>query len=186
MHIFTGDPIIIWDTEYTSREWAMARNWSWPNEYKELVQLWAILVDPITWMEVDSFQCFVKPRINATLSDFFVSLTEITQAQIDTDGIDFAAALQQFMDWTKNREAYSFGGDEEILQINCELYNIPRTMKNIFHDARDVFRQAGIPAEKYNSGTINKYFNIPNNDTEHNALADARNILSSLKTLYSK
>ena len=43
-----------------------------------------------------------------------------------------------------------------------------------------------IQATQYHSGTINQYFNIPNNETENNALADARNVLHSLQELYRK
>jgi inhibitor of KinA sporulation pathway (predicted exonuclease) len=50
----------------------------------------------------------------------------------------------------------------------------------------DIFLANDVPANNYNSWSINQYFNIPNNDTEHNALADARNIARSLKLMYSK
>gem|GEM_PF-6142790 len=63
---------------------------------------------------------------------------------------------------------------------------LPFHKKSRFKNIVDIFLANNIPATQYNSSSINQYFNIPNNDTEHNALADARNIMCSLHALYMK
>jgi len=186
---FNGDTIIIRDTEYTTREWAPERNWSWPNEFREIVHIWAIMVDIKTRQEISSFSIFIKPIKNPIVSDYFINLTKITQEEIDTQWKDFVTAVNEFVQWAGDTiELYAYGKDEIILAENCGLHNItlPFIRKSRFKNIVDVFLKNNIQATQYHSGTINQYFNIPNNETEHNALADARNVLHSLQELYRK
>ena len=190
MNNFNWEDIIIRDTEYTTWEWAQKRNRSWKNEFREIVQIWAIRVNTKTREEIDSFNVFIKPTKNPILSDFFINITKITQEKIDKKGKEFTIALQQFVTWTgnwDNRDLYSYGRDEIVLAENCWLHHLTMPFrrgrcKNIV----DVFLANDVPANKYNSSSINQFFNISNNDIEHNALADVRNILHSLKALFNK
>jgi len=186
MYDFKADKIIVRDTEYTCREWSQERNWSWPNEYMELVEIWAIIVDSKTLQELDHFHRFVKPKLNPKLSDYFINLTWINQNDVDENWKGFITVLQEFKKWSWWLDAYSYGRDEEILKINCELNQIEFSLKNGFFDIRDIFKSFWIPAEKYTSWTINQYFGILNDGVEHNALSDVRNIIKSLKKLYLK
>ena len=188
MKPFAWEKIVIRDTEYTSWEWAQARHWSWPNEFREIVQIGAVMVNTTTREEISSFSVLITPTKNPLLSKFFIDLTKITQEEIDTQWKDFFTALKDFTQRTGERDSidlYSWGWDGIILAENCGLYQIPTPFrigrcKNIV----DVFLENGVPALKYNSCSINTYFDIPNDGTEHNALADARNILMSLRALY--
>ena len=184
MYTFRSDKIVILDTEYTSREWAQDRNFSGPNEFPEIIQVAAILVDTKTFEEIDHFISFVKPSYNPILSDFIKNLTHITQEQVDA-AENFITVFDKFKFWAHNIPTYSFGNDGFVVAQNYWLHKkmFPFST-DIFKDIRDVFWSAKIPAEKYTSWTINKYFGIENLGTEHDALADVRNILRSLEKMY--
>ena len=47
--------IIIFDTEFTAWEGSLARNWNGPGEYREIIQIGAILVDTQNLQELDFF-----------------------------------------------------------------------------------------------------------------------------------
>ncbi len=184
MYTFRSDKIIILDTEYTSREWALKRNFSGPHEFPEIIQIAAILVDTKTFEELDRFVAFVKPLYNPTLSDFIKELTHITQEQVD-GAEDFVTVIKKFKDRAWDIDTYSFGNDGLTIAENCGLNKMAFPFRiGMFQDAREIFRASGIPAEQYVSSTINKYFQIENEGTGHNALDDVRNIIRSLKKLY--
>jgi len=185
MYTFRSDRIIILDTEYTSRAWAMERNFSGLNEFPEIIQIAAILVDTKTFEELDHFIAFVKPQHNPILSDYIKDLTHITQEQVDA-AEDFITVLKKFKNRAGDVDTYSFGNDGIVIAQNCWLNKTIFDFRvSMFQDAREIFWAAGIPAEEYTSGTIQKYFNIENSGSEHDALDDSRNILRAMKKLYS-
>ena len=61
----------------------MEHNWSRPNEYREIVQIGAILVEVKQFTEIDHINLFVKPNKNPILSEYFTNLTGISQKDID-------------------------------------------------------------------------------------------------------
>lgn len=185
MYTFRSDKIIVLDTEYTSWEWAQDRNFSGPNEFPEIIQVAAILVDTKTFEEIDHFVSFVKPYYNPILSDFIKNLTHITQEQVD-GAEDFITVLKTFKDRAGNIDTYSFGNDGIVIAENCGLNKTAFPFRiSMFQDAREIFRSAGIPAEKYTSWSINNYFKIENDGIEHDALDDVRNIIKVLKKIYN-
>jgi len=109
------EKIIIFDTEYTAWAGSAEYNWSRPNEYREIVQIGAILVDTKQLSEIDNINLFVKPVKNPILSEYFTNLTGIKQKDIDENGIYFKEATLKFFSWCGSYPIYSYGGDEE----NC-------------------------------------------------------------------
>ena len=185
MYNFWRDKIIIIDTEYTSWDWTLERDWSWENEYKELVQIAGILVDTKHFNTLDNFSAFIQPKINSKLSDYFINLTKITQEEIDTKWDIFENIMESFYNWSKWNIFYSFWNDWKVIFENYDLYNIKNPFNiNNFFDARDIFESFWIDAKNFNSWTIHKAVWIPSNETGHNALWDAKNVVNSLKKLY--
>lgn len=180
------ETIILLDTKFTAWEGSQERGWSGENEYREIVQIGAILVDASTLLELDSFSIFVKPKMNPILSQYFIDLTSITQEKVDSDGIDFTSALALYKKWSEDFDTYSFGGDESVIKENCELYNTPFLFPNRFFDMREVFQKYGIPAQNYNSGNIVRAFGKELEREQHNALNDVRTILEGLRLLSLK
>ncbi len=178
--------IIIFDTEYTTWEGALKRHWNGPGEHRELVHLGAIRVDMTKPCETDSFEIFVKPRVNPILSSFFVELTGITQNIIDLKGVDFSVAWKSFIKWSRKDAAYSFGNDGEVLKENCMLASIPYHEDARFHDICAVFEKYGVHTNRYHSSTIVRAFGKEPRIGAHNALNDARSILDGLVLLLKK
>ena len=175
---------VLFDTEYTTWEGAQARQWSGPNEHKELVQIGAIRVDRDSLQEADHFQCLIRPAVNPTLSQYFIDLTGITQAQVDREGIGVEEALTTFVAWTNGLPLYCFGTDGQVIAGQCELATIACPFDDArFYDIRPVFEAQGIPAREYMSSTIVQAFELTLTRSGHDALNDARSILDGLVAL---
>ena|SRR3989344_3598037 len=178
---------ILFDTEFTSWEGSQERNWKGPGEYRELVQIGAIRVEAVTLQEVDFFNQYIKPRRNPVLSDYFVKLTGITQAMIESEGVDAADALRQFFRWRGNDAVGSWGDDVEELEENCQLVRVACPIDRAqFFDAKEIFREHGILVDNYMSSTIPRAFGKEPERRGHNALADARTILQGLQELKTR
>lgn len=176
--------VVILDTEYTAWPGSAEHSWSRPNEYKEIVQIGAILVDTSQFIEIDNINLFVKPVKNPVLSDYFIDLTGIKQKDVDENGIFLKEAVLKFSSWCGFHQVYSYGGDEQIIEENCNLLSIPFLFnKHIFKDIRDIFQNHGIPVSQYNSGNIIEAFGKKSNLHNHNALNDVRILLDGLREL---
>lgn len=181
------EKFVVFDTEYTTWEGAHARDWSRPNEYKEIVQIAAAKVDSQTLEISDTFVRFVKPIKNPILSEYFINLTGVTQAQVDTEGISYKQALEEFKAWAEDLPSYCYGTDNFVMAENCGLINIPFPFSQTqFHDVRKVFQSQGIPAEKYMSSTIVEAFGVKPTRRGHDALNDVKTIIDGLKLLREK
>ncbi len=178
------EKIVIYDTEYTSWEGAQARNWNGPNEFKEIVQIGALLIGTKTLEILDTKVIFVRPKKNPVLSEYFIELTGISQEDVETRGIDFPAAIQEFALWTDALPMYSFGTDALVMEENCKLHDIPFPFtREQFHDVRKIFQDHGIATENYTSGIIVRAFDRPITRRPHNALNDVKTILDGLRLL---
>lgn len=185
--------IVIFDTEYTTWDGAMARGWMGENEYRELVQIGALKVEWPSGNVIDSLDILVKPVRNPKLSDYFTQLTGITQDVIDRNGIAFGDALKIFVDFCG---AYTptlcYGNDFCILAENIALHHVhPLNFYGWgcpeFMNCAPAFIRAdpSIGEKKVNSGKLWAHFDLPkpHEADEHNALFDCYSILAGLKHL---
>jgi inhibitor of KinA sporulation pathway (predicted exonuclease) len=178
---------ILFDTEFTTWEGASGRNWTGPNEHREIVQIGAILVNNQPLEEVDSFVCLIQPKINPLLSDYFIQLTGISQASVDMEGLPFVRALTEFRRWCGDTIMYSYGYDGKVIEENCALLGIPSVFpEEQCIDIRTHFVAHGIVTENYSSGTIVKAFGQTPSRNGHDAQNDARTILDGLRLLRKK
>ena len=178
------EKIIIFDTEYTAWKGSIERNWNGPNEYIEIVQIGAILVDTKKLIELDSLNLLIRPVKNPLLSNYFINLTGITQKDIEQKGLSYDSALLKFFSWCKDCVIYSFGGDEIQLKKNCNLLNIDFPFENYkFIDIRDIFRERFPDINKYQSGSIMSMFDKKSAIRAHDGLNDVRIILEGLREL---
>lgn len=181
------DKIIIFDTEYTSWEGSIERKFSGPNEHRELVQIAAIKVDTTNFKILDTFEIFIKPKINPQLSDYFMKLTKISQKEVDKKGVSLSKALKEFKKFIGDLPSYSYGSDQMVMKKNCQLIKIKFPFsQNTFFDIKKYFISCGIPAQNYNSGSITEAFGVKRRKNQHNALNDCLSILDGLKFLRKK
>ena len=80
----------ILDIEYTAWKKSLENNWNKDNEWREIIQIGAILISHKNnqYKIVSELNLYVKPTINPTLSQYIIDLTGITQEQIDVHGIN--------------------------------------------------------------------------------------------------
>ena len=187
-HIFTEDKAMVFDLEFTSWPGSNERNWSLPNEDREIIQIGAVKIETTGDMrEVDSFQILVRPLKNPILSDYIVNLTEITQEKVEKKGILFPLALSRFINFIGEHpiDILSNGGDEEVIEENCQIHNIP--FLSIFKKSTDLkiyFSEVlGISRKNCTSGMLPELFGLNNHEKQHDALGDARSILQALRYL---
>lgn len=172
---------VIFDTEFTTWEGAMGRGWSGKNEYKEIVQIGAIIVDTDTLKEKDHLLLYVKPVKNPQLSEYFTNLTGITQKTVDDKSASLEVALESLNVFAGDRDFYSFGPDAEVIRDNCDLLGIPFLFGIIrFHDIRQTFNAFGVATDGFMSGNIVRAFGEEPKRAGHDGLCDARTILDGL------
>ena len=187
-HIFTEDKAMVFDLEFTSWPGSNERNWSLPNEDREIIQIGAVKIETTGDMrEVDSFKILIRPLKNPILSDYIVNLTEITQEKVEKEGILFPLALSRFINFIGEHpiDILSNGGDEEVIEENCQIHNIP--FLSIFKKSTDLkiyFSEVlGISRKNCTSGMLPELFGLNNHEKQHDALGDARSISQALRYL---
>ncbi len=183
-----ADKIVVYDLEFTSWEGFLESGWSMPGKHCEIIQIGAIKLD--CWQafeEIDSLDLLVKPLINPVLSEYIMSLTGLSQRQIDSDGIAFPSAFQAFETFCQGAEyVCSNGEDDDILNKNCDLHDILRPARTAEAvDLRPLFSEAlGITGYGINSCDLAAHIGLPATGNAHNGLADARGVAAALHHLW--
>jgi inhibitor of KinA sporulation pathway (predicted exonuclease) len=183
-------PLVIFDSEFTAWEGSWENNWSRPGEYPEIIQIAAAIIDSADQYKVKSkFDILVKPLINPSISTYIQQLTEITQAQIDTSGVDFSHAMKAFHAFCKQGmlHAYCWGTDQDKFIETSQLNGLSFSdyFEN-FYDIRDVFEKSGIETSKYQSGTVYKSMGLSFQEKQHNVMSDVKSIIITLQALHKK
>lgn len=180
---------VIYDTEYTTWEGAMARKWLGDNEYKEIIQIGALKVSFPDFTVQDSLKVYIKPQKNPMLSDYCKKLTGISQAEIDS-GVMFTQGLSEFLRFCDGCLAGSYGNDGCVLSENALINR---------EDPQEVYgayfinlaywvKQFGKQTEGLNSGKL--WTLVPENERkfdkirEHDALNDCYSILEMLRYMH--
>lgn len=190
---------VIFDTEYTSWEGCNANGWhDW--QKKEIVQIAAVRVDEADDRPIGELNLYVKPVLNPVLSDYFVSLTGISNQKIAAEGIGFADAYEQFKFFVGRDKCYSHGwslsqdelADGKVMLENLELLGLKDCTPPEFHNIAPWFKEQyqakGIHIEKQCSGEIavllgcTEEFEHSELDV-HNALYDVYSILAGIRFL---
>jgi len=116
------EEIILYDLEFTTWPGAFERNWSGQSEFREIVWIGALRVNTTAWEELDHFECVVRPSINPVLSDYFVALTGLSNADLDAQGVSFGEGIRNFHRFVGPRPMFCHGGDGLVLLENF-LFN---------------------------------------------------------------
>jgi len=184
--------IVIFDAEYTAWEGSLKRGWSEDWEHRELVQISAIKIHPLTLEQLSPpLDIIVKPRINYVLSDYFINLTSITNQDVEEKGIDYLEALNEFNKFITDCEIYSFGDDCPIINEGITLYNLENKLTELKgNDIRAWAKSIGIDISKklpdgkaFTSGTFAEAIGADFKTTAHYALNDVLSIYAAVKYL---
>src|ERR1700733_6417929 len=116
--------LTVFDLEFTAWKGSLARLWLGPGEFKEVAQIGAVRLNPESLAVEATFDCLVIPRVNRTVSDYFETLTGISNARLASDGVDFEMAYRRFVDFAAGSIIAAFGHDEWVLEENIRLYGL--------------------------------------------------------------
>jgi inhibitor of KinA sporulation pathway (predicted exonuclease) len=180
-------PAIVYDLEFTAWEGSMRHRWLRPGEFREVVQIGAVKVDPVTLDVLDTFDALVRPRINPCLSPYLERLTGITNAQLREQGRDFAAAYGDFLAFADGAVSSAFGRDELVFEENLRLYGLasaPGTPE--YRDSRPWFRSQGVETQGLHSCDIGPRLGVPFEGRAHNALSDSQSVAAGMKVLVER
>lgn len=182
--------LVIYDTEFTAWEGSMARKWSEPWEHRELLQLAALKVSISDQgcEVIDSFSRLIKPQRNSVLSPYVINLTGLTQQQIDSQGVNFPAAISDFADFCRKENVVtaSWGNDHIVLKENADLHKIilsPVLSNHI--DLSIPFRKITEFNFQVCSGKLHEQIGVNVEGQIHNALHDVKSIVVTLDHLIS-
>ena len=178
--------LIIFDLEFTAWEGSLARHWLGPGEFKEVVQIGAVRLGDDFAIE-ECFGCLVRPRFNPRLSDYFESLTGISNDRLAGEGVDFESALRRFLAFAGGGLTAAFGRDDWVLEENIRLNGL----KNIpslppFLNLRGWFDAQGFDTNRLHSCDVGPLLGVPFEGREHDALCDARSIAAGIKVLVKR
>lgn len=180
--------IVVFDTEFTTWEGAWQRGWSAPGEYREIVQIGAVKLEADAAMaEIATLELLVRPRLNPVLSDYFVKLTGITQAEVDRRAIGFAEALATFAAFVGESTvaAYCFGSDADVLAENCRFNNLAFPFAgSLFQDAGPrICTHIGREWRTFYSSDLPEIMGFPRPGQAHHGLGDARCVAQALRIM---
>ena len=188
--------IIIYDAEYWSDKGCVERNWQGPNDKPPyLVQLSAtkVTLEP-NLKEADTLSVYVLPVDTngkpVTLTNYFETLTNITQSKLNQKAIPIPNAFAQMKSFFANHLCYSFGRDETKILISANDWKQDMPMNNVnCRDVRDILRKGGMTEDDLknnSSGTLAKFHNLPFNGHVHDASDDVKSIITTLRYYLSQ
>lgn len=188
---FAGFPergsIVVFDLEITAWEGSLARSWSGPGEYMEVVQIGAVKLDAAMPMaERGSFEILVRPKKNPVLSDYFTALTGITNADLDREAVGFAEALQTFAVFVGDAGAvYSNGSDWSDLVQNAGWSGLEWPFPpGLFSNLRETIAGAlGVPNRQAVSSSLPAQLGLEEMPGAHTGLGDSRAIAAAVRQL---
>lgn len=177
-----GD-FVVADLEYTSWDGAPARDWGGPGEFREIVQIGAVKVAQNGGLrETDALMILVCPTLNPVLSDYFIELTGITNADIARAGVPIAAALEGFAAFVGTLPILTHGPDNLVITEECAEKSIGDPFPG--HDWRDINPMIhAVTGKALMSSELPAHFGLPHAGQSHDALADARALLDVLTHL---
>jgi inhibitor of KinA sporulation pathway (predicted exonuclease) len=189
--IFSENKAVIFDLELTSWPGTNERNWSRPNEHREIIQIGAVIIGTTGNMhEVNSFQILVCALKNPILSNYITDLTGITQEKIEKEGVPFPLGLSRFLSFIGEHPINIFcnGEDKQVLEENCRIHRF--AFPSVFNHSTDLKKKfseiLGVSQKECVSSMLPKLFGFSNTEKSHDALGDARSISQVLRQLHKK
>lgn len=179
--------IVVYDTEFTSWEGFLEKDFKDIDRYPEIIQFGAVVLDADNDLaELGSFTTLVRPKINPVLSEYIQNLTHISQGDIDVYGVPFDEALKTFMSFVPDdtEVLVCYGRDGHILEINCQLneVEVPANLP-VEINFNEFLLSEGLLKEAASSSALPALFGQMFSGDAHNALDDARAIACVLREL---
>ncbi len=163
---------IIFDLEATCDE-------NRPNFDNEIIEIGAVQFEDK--VRVGTFDSFIKPKVNPTLTPFCKKLTTITQQDVDRAD-SFPDVLKKFLEWTGNHAVFCSWGfyDKKQMIKDCIRYglnyNFIYNHISLKHQFHKVHIAHPVPARGVGMDAALKMLNLPLTGRHHRGIDDAENI----------
>ena len=150
-----------------------------PKGYNEIIEIGAVKINEFGEVE-DSYESFVKPKVNPLLSGFCKKLTSITQDQINR-ARQFNHVIQEFQEWTEMYE-YDFHicswgqNDKNLFASDCELHKIDNDWLNQYINLKNQYDSIKGRSVKGNLKKIVMKEGFEFTGKAHRAISDAENL----------
>ena len=180
--------LVVLDLEFTAWDGSLARRWTGPGEYREIVQIGAVtLAAEPGFPEIGALERLVRPRINPILSRYFIDLTRISQDQVDDRGVAFPVALDEFAAFIASCPVIvSNGEDFDVIAENCRLCGLdfPFAPDRFLNISPVLAKLCGV-GHHVGSGELPGILPDVPQLGAHNALADARMVAQALRHFWA-
>jgi hypothetical protein len=187
--------VIIFDCEFLTAEGSPSRFWCGPYDPDTVVaQIGVVKLGldkdfPI----LDTLRIFVTPvdrdGNRCPLDPFFTLLTNMTETDLDTNGVPLAEALAKVGNFASGSRLWSWGKDEfNMMAISCYVEGIqPPIPVSNFGNACNLLLKAGMPYDdliRTSSSGLSAYFELDTPPLKgHDALDDALSTAYALQQL---
>lgn len=175
---------VIFDLEFTAWEGSLQSGWTRPGEFREVVQIGAVKLDPASLKPVDEFEILILPRLNPVLSEFFTTLTGISNEEVARRGVDIITGYRAFLDFATGAPLWAHGRDDLVLAGNLRLCGWDRhfAVAN-YTNAILWFLEQGVDLRGKHACDVAAAAGAAFSGREHNALDDARGIAAGIRAL---
>ena len=150
-----------------------------PRRRMEIIEIGAVLLDSKNLQIKDEYQSFIQPILHPRLTTFCMSLTSISQQDIDT-AASFANAIQDFQAWFYPYGSFLFcsWGDYDKNQFaqDCRLHNVGYPFPSGHLNLKKEFSLAIGSRKKLGMTEALKKLGLELKGTHHRGIDDARNI----------
>ena len=151
-------------------EWNCGSDYS---GFDEIIQIGAVRMDVFGGSILDTFNIYVKPRVNTALHPAAAKLPELQRSF--SDGVCFPVAYLKFREWARHEKDYATWGEDDfrVLQQNVTFWKLkPLSIRAAFNLQRGFGQHLGTAAQIALCSAA-AYCKIPESFTFHDALNDA-------------
>lgn len=191
------DTVLFLDCEYTCKEDSLATGWSDPSFPMEALQVGFVYYDNRNKAVVDTFERFVKPRINPEMTNYCVDLLGFDQNEINSASRleDVADEIKSFLPheaFTAKNCTCSWGNDRNHLKDELKKYGYDDPFIPMEHvDLGKIFKEylGKDPQKPMERLAIKQILGIPIGHYDHTALGDSFDLIDMyefLRKLLSK
>lgn len=171
------------DTEYIYEGMFHEKRMPKDTDQRQIIQIAAVLFDHRKGVETASLDILVKPIFHNMLPDFFIELTKINNALIESRAIPFPEALKIFLTFCAHYPIWTFHKDYDVFLQNIGFYSIGNPFKQPFTRVKPLLKQFDIDPDAYSSGTLHRAVGIHVAGHVHDALHDVRSMSQAVHVL---
>ena len=182
----SADTIVVFDTEYTAWDGSLARGWSGPGEFREIVQIGAVRLETGAFEEINALDVIVRPVMNPALSAYFTDLTGLTDERVRAEGVTLAEGVDRFQDFIGDTPlVLANGNDLRVIDWNCRMLNMACALPSErFRNIRPLLQDLLTGTDRsFSSHALAEAVGEPVTGRAHDGLADARSIAAAFRVL---